>query len=89
MVGYRSNCNGWALVMTRSRRNTPIFGHSTAPSEKEDKQRWHRAFRRSCRQALQYSLECTLHIKEFFNPWKMDKDGKSYYNEAKDEDMRK
>jgi hypothetical protein len=75
--------------MSRGKRKTPIFGHTTAISEKEDKQIWHRAFRRSCRQALQYSLECTLHIKQFFNPCNMGKDGKHYYNEAKDEDMRK
>lgn len=67
--------------MSRSYRKTPIFGHTKAESEKEDKKLWHRAWRRS------NDIESSH--REFSNPWDMSKDGKTYWKDAKKKDMRK
>ncbi|UOK17260.1 hypothetical protein vBBaMIFTN4_68 [Bordetella phage vB_BaM-IFTN4] len=67
--------------MSRSRRNTPITGITTARSEKFDKQRWHRAYRKAERQRLQtdpYSMP--RHPLEFgAHAWNLSKDGKKYW----------
>ncbi|WP_282811691.1 hypothetical protein [Thauera humireducens] len=38
--------------MSRSRRKTPIVGHTTCHSEREDKKLWHQRWRTSERTAL-------------------------------------
>ena len=73
------------MTVSRSKRKTPIFGHTTAVSEKEDKTLWHRAFRRAMKQFLDDKND----IRHYSDPWGMSKDGKQYYKQATDEDMRK
>ena len=81
------------MTVSRSKRKTPFFGHTTAVSEKEDKTIWHRAFRRAWRQFLggkdEEALEEKNDIRYHSSTWNMDKDGKQYYKQATDEDMRK
>ncbi|WP_274645083.1 hypothetical protein [Pseudomonas serbica] len=65
--------------MSRSRRKTPIIGHTTAVSESFDKAKWHRAFRRAENKRLSCDPESeSHHLKEFFNPYSMHKDGKQW-----------
>lgn len=73
------------MTVSRSKRKTPFFGHTTAVSEKEDKTIWHRAFRRAMKQFLDEKVD----IRYYSDPWNMNKDGKQYYKQATDEDMRK
>lgn len=71
------------IIMSRSRRKNPIFGHACAESEAEDKARWHRAFRRAENQRLSASPETEAHhFREFSSPWWMGKDGKSWWADA-------
>lgn len=73
----------WVNAMSRSRRKTPIFGITTATSEANDKAAWHRAYRRAENQRLAAAPETEPHhYRKFFNPWKMDKDGKHWWPEA-------
>jgi len=76
--------------MSRSRRKTPIFGYTTADSEAFDKKKWHRAFRRAVNKSLQVDPEREPdHIKQFFNPWDMHKDGKGWWHYDEPPNMRK
>lgn len=68
--------------MSRSRRKTPIRGFTTASSEAFDKAYWHRAFRRAENQRLCTNPESeSHHIREFSDPWSMQKDGKCYWGD--------
>lgn len=73
--------------MSRSNKKIPIVGHA-GDSEKQDKKRWHRSFRKKSKDAINkshYDLD-TLHDtifptrKDVSNPWSMSKDGKHYWN---------
>lgn len=64
--------------MSRSYRKHAIIGITTASSEKQDKQRYNRRFRRVIKQAIHVEPDTELlpHLYEYSNPWCMDKDGK-------------
>ena len=66
--------------MSRSRKQTPISGITSARSEKVEKQANHRRERRHVRQKLDVDPTADLipHTKELSNPWSMAKDGKMY-----------
>jgi hypothetical protein len=65
--------------MSRSYRSTSICGLACAPSEKGDKQHWHRRFRRRNRQRLTQGAE-PLPLRAVSNPWTMAKDGKHWFD---------
>lgn len=73
--------------MSRSFKKTPVVGHAGA-SEKEDKKKWHRAFRKKTKDIIHQShfdtseLEDTVFPieEDVSNPWSMSKDGKRYWN---------
>ncbi|CAD6531790.1 hypothetical protein LMG27952_02622 [Paraburkholderia hiiakae] len=71
--------------MSRSRRTTPIFGHTTVESERGDKKRWHQRFRAHERATLASAApdaladHVTLLRNEAGNVWSMGKDGKSWW----------
>ena len=64
--------------MSRSRKKTPIIGHTKAESEKAFKQAEHQRERTAVRDALRTGSEILPAEKEFGNPWKGDKDGKQW-----------
>jgi hypothetical protein len=68
--------------MSRSYKKHPIAGISTAASEKKDKQRYNRRFRRATRDILSTNpaTETLPHLYDYSNPWCMDKDGKRWFN---------
>lgn len=70
--------------MSRSFKSIPKGGHSCAESDKSDKQKANRKFRRIVKQYLDdinYLEEKSLPIlQEVSNPWSFAKDGKTYYH---------
>lgn len=74
--------------MSRSRRNTPIVGMTTADSDKAFKQAEHRRDRRAVKVRLEFDEE-PLPTKAFGNPWASEKDGKQWLTEPSPKLMRK
>ncbi len=66
--------------MSRSRRKTPIFGMTSRESEKADKARWHRKFRRAARMDVEGSQ--FISFRQYGSTWSMGKDGKQYLSDA-------
>ena len=69
--------------MSRSRRKTPIFGHTTARSEADDKRLWHQRWRSRERDQLA-SLgpdgdPLPVHRQAVSSTWDMAKDGKHWF----------
>ena len=73
------------MIMSRSRKKTPVHGMTTARSEKKDKRLYNRRFRRVSKQALQVSPQQKVlpHLREHSDPWCMDKDGKVRFDPKK------
>jgi len=71
--------------MSNSRKKTSIGGITTSCSEKQDKRIYNRRYRRVLKQSLQidYEKELLPHLKEYSNPWCMDKDGKKWFDAKK------
>ncbi|WP_338849253.1 hypothetical protein V8J88_09810 [Massilia sp. W12] len=76
--------------MSRSYRHTPIFPLTNSDSERDDKQRWHRRWRRNQRtrladavnhQAPAEKLEAISPLPQqaYSNVWLMDKDGRNWW----------
>jgi hypothetical protein len=78
--------------MSRSRRKTPIFGHTTAKSDHPWKKLAARKLRHRVKQALNITLDCDGFAGKRWdveNPWSAPKDGKHYWKLARSKDMRK
>lgn len=71
--------------MSRSRRNTPIFGMSTCRSERQDKVLWHGRLRAQTRTAMtpRTADELLDHVlpeeRHVSNVWAMAKDGRQWW----------
>lgn len=73
--------------MSRSRRKTPIFGHTTARSEADDKRLWHKRWRSRERDQLA-SLgpdgdPLPVHRQAVSSTWDMAKDGKHWFDPSR------
>lgn len=70
--------------MSKSKKSTPVCGRTTASSEKQDKRLYNRRYRRIFRQAIHVDPTCELlpRLREYSNPWVMDKDGKVRFDPA-------
>jgi hypothetical protein len=75
--------------MSRSKRRTPIFGITTADSEKNDKRKANRKFRRIVREQVKKGSEQFSELREVSNVWSFGKDGKRYFRKCADRDLRK
>ena len=78
--------------MSRSRRKTPIFGHTTAASDHPWKKKAARKLRRTVKQHLQSTLDGDGFVGkrwELVDPWTSEKDGKYYWIDAPAKFMRK
>jgi hypothetical protein len=64
--------------MSRSKRKTPIFGYTTAETEKRDKRLANRAYRHRLKSQRPSENEVIPHRRELSNVWCFDKDGKRY-----------
>lgn len=71
--------------MSRSRRMTPITGHTNYHSERQDKKLWHQRWRTHERTALAnasteaLSAHLPLMENQVSDVWSMGKDGRSYW----------
>ena len=75
--------------MSRSFPKTKIFGITTAETEKKDKRRWNRVFRKVSKNLIRLDKEALVKIRDVTNVWDGAKDGKQYYHRATKRDMRK
>jgi len=77
------------LTMSNSKKKTPIFGITTAASEKLDKRRWNKTFRRIAKIQIARQKELPHKISAVTNVWDGDKDGKTYVKDYFSKEMRK
>lgn len=75
--------------MSRSVRKTKIFPYTSAETEKQDKRRWNRTFRKVCKKLIRLEQEAPLKINSVTEVWDGAKDGKHYFHNATKKDMRK
>lgn len=69
--------------MSGSRRKTPIFGITTARSEKQDKRLANRKLRHAVKQRLGTDPNGVLPVlREVSNVWSMAKDGKHWHTRS-------
>ena len=70
--------------MSRSLRKTPIFGHTTARSESDDKRLWHKRWRSRERDQLASrgpdGDPLPVHRQDVSSTWDMAKDGKHWFD---------
>lgn len=70
--------------MSRSHRKVPIFGHTSARSEAEDKRRWHKRWRARERDQLaslgRDADPMPVHRQAVSSTWNMAKDGKHWFD---------
>ncbi len=76
--------------MSRSRKKTPITGHTKAESDKQDKRLANRRLRRSVKVAVEHDADVIPEMREKSNVWGFSKDGKQRFDPEKyPKDMRK
>ena len=75
--------------MSRSVRKTKIFGITTAQTEKQDKRRWNRTFRKVCKKLIRLEKEAPVKMHGVTNIWDGVKDAKQHYRGATKKDIRK
>ncbi|RZK59665.1 MAG: hypothetical protein EOO91_04395 [Pedobacter sp.] len=75
--------------MSCSKRKTPIFGYTTATSEKLMKRKWNKSFRRVARAFLLIEKEIPVKKQAVSDVWEGGKDGKLYWKGHAQKDMRK
>ncbi|MGV7120215.1 hypothetical protein [Sphingopyxis sp. 550A] len=78
--------------MSRSRRKTPITGHTTAQSDAEWKAKAARVLRHRTKQALEADpddMNFSGKRWEAINPWSAPKDGKYWFGKATPHLLRK
>lgn len=77
--------------MGKSRKKTPIEGHTTAVSEKQDKRLANRANRRINKIIASTATEETVFedLRETSNVCCFDKDGKGYFGDIADQELLK
>lgn len=63
--------------MSRSYKKTNISSNTCAESEKDDKRRANRVFRRRSKEKIKNNKEPLYDINEISDPWLFAKDGKS------------
>lgn len=67
--------------MSRSYRKNPAGGMTKSTSEKQDKRKANRKFRKAERQALLNGKEPPVHQSETSNVWEFAKDGKQWWGD--------
>ena len=79
-----------SMVMSRSRKRTPVHGWTSSESEKADKKLWHSRMRARERQALHRGDEVFPEERDVSNPRNMAKDGQGRweYDDEWDEEKK-
>lgn len=77
--------------MSRSHRKTPIFGHTNARSESDDKRLWHKRWRSRERDQLATfdpdGDPLPVHRQAVSSTWDMAKDGKAWFDPRRQREM--
>ncbi|MBE2895879.1 hypothetical protein HPC38_03155 [Pasteurellaceae bacterium HPA106] len=69
--------------MSRSYRKTPICGITCIESEKQDKRRANRKFRRYTRQCVYIGIEPPFTLRQVSDVYDFGKDGRQYFSASK------
>ena len=81
--------------MSRSQRKSKIFGITKCESEKQFKRKYNRMYRHKVRSMLKDSIDdgygdvLLPELGEIVDIWSGNKDGKHYWKNCEDSDMRK
>jgi hypothetical protein len=75
------------VIMSRSRRKTPIRGITTAASDKSSKIASHRRIRRTIRQLALENLVVLPEERQITNSWSFNKDGKKWFDSDQHPDL--
>jgi len=75
--------------MSNSYKKTPIIGIAISESEKEDKQKANRKFRRIVKSQIKVNNFDFPLIREVSNVWSFEKDGKQFLNIKKQKQLKK
>jgi hypothetical protein len=75
--------------MSRSKKKTPKTGITSAETEKENKRKANRKFRRVTKVLVKKSDDLLPITKETSNVWSFDKDGKQFLKSPTKKDLRK
>lgn len=76
--------------MSRSYRRNPWFGHTTSESDKPGRKIDHRRYRHYYKDKIRHEEYDDIEPPNYKeNPWNWPKDGKSYWSDASEKDMRK
>jgi hypothetical protein len=75
--------------MSRSKKKTPRTGITLAESEKDNKRKANRKFRRRTKIQVQKGETELVEMKEISNVWSFDKDGKQYLKNPLAKEWRK
>lgn len=76
--------------MSRSKKKTPKVGITTAETEKENKRKANRKFRRVAKNRLKKNdSQLPKTTKEISDVWSFDKDGKQFLKNPSKKDLRK
>ena len=75
--------------MSNSKKKTKIRGITGADSEKEEKRDANRKYRRIVKQKVKLGSEDLPNKRETSNVWAFSKDGKRYYSDMDENEMRK
>ncbi len=75
--------------MSRSRKNTPIIGNTTAVSDKPGKKQANKSYRRKAKTELLNGNEFATKHNRFSTSWDMPKDGKHYVKDLDKKHLRK
>jgi hypothetical protein len=77
------------ISMARSRKRVPITGITNAKTEKNNKRKANRKFRRLTKVQIKKGGVQITSIKEVSNVWSFDKDGKQFLHNPTKKDFRK
>ena len=75
--------------MARSRKKSPITGITNAKTEKSNKRKANRKFRRVAKVQIMKGDTRLVSIKEVSDVWSFDKDGKQFLQNPTKKDLRK
>jgi len=76
--------------MSRSYRKTPVFGNTSAESDKPGRTKDHRRYRHYYKDMIRHENYDDIEPPNFKEePWGWPKDGRHYWHDATEKDMRK
>lgn len=75
--------------MSRSKRQTPKTGITTAETEKKNKRNANRKLRRTVKIQVKQDKDKLSTLREVSDVWSFDKDGKQYLKNPSGKELRK